>query len=39
MRNADSGSLAGAERQRLVVIGNGMVGARFAEDRSRELNI
>ena len=32
MRNADSGSLAGAERQRLVVIGNGMVGARFAEE-------
>jgi nitrite reductase (NADH) large subunit len=32
MRNADSGSLAGAERQRLVVIGNGMVGARFVEE-------
>jgi nitrite reductase (NADH) large subunit len=32
MRHADSGSLARTERQRLVVIGNGMVGARFVEE-------
>jgi nitrite reductase (NADH) large subunit len=32
MKQADSEIFAGPERQRLVVIGNGMVGARFVEE-------
>jgi nitrite reductase (NADH) large subunit len=32
MTGANGGDFGGAERQRLVVIGNGMVGARFVEE-------
>jgi NAD(P)H-nitrite reductase large subunit len=32
MKQVDRDLFAGPDRQRLVVIGNGMVGARFVEE-------